>query len=275
MLLQKLIMLMAFAAPLSAIQANTIVTPSQKSFILFDEDHLHPKNKMEACQQCCNRGPTAADVLRIVQVILNNGILGLPEIQPTLAVQLRPIIIASGVTEGPAGPPGFTGATGPTGPIGPTGATGATGATGPAGPGGLIGFSDFYALMPVDNAAPIAVGSPVNFPQDGPSSGLIARTGSATFNLPNIGFYEVLFQVSVTEAGQLILTLDGADLPYTVVGRALGTNQIIGIALVQTSTINSILSVVNPSGNSTALTITPSAGGTRDVSAHLLIKQIQ
>ncbi|MPM69114.1 hypothetical protein SDC9_116058 [bioreactor metagenome] len=82
----------------------------------------------------------------------------------------------------------------------------------------------------------------------------------------------------MTEAGQLILTLDSGggavDLAYTVVGRATGTSQIVGTALVNTSVVNSILTVRNPAGNSTALTITPIAGGTRSVSAHLVIMQI-
>ena len=71
-----------------------------------------------------------------------------------------------------------------------------------------------------------------------------------------------------------ILTLNGSDLAYTVVGRATGTSQIIGMAIVTTTLVNSILTVRNPAGNATALTITPSAGGTRPVSAHLVITQI-
>ncbi|MDF2596165.1 MAG: collagen triple helix repeat protein, partial [Clostridia bacterium] len=59
-----------------------------------------------------------------------------------------------------------------------------------------------------------------------------------------------------------------------VVGRATGTSQIVGMALVETSAINSILTVRNPAGNPAALTITPLAGGTRPVSAHLVIMQI-
>ena len=90
-----------------------------------------------------------------------------------------------------------------------------------------------------------------------------------------IGTYHVLFQVSVDEAGQLILTLNAVDLAYTVVGRATGTSQLVGTALVTTTAANSILTVRNPAGNSTALTITPIAGGTRDVSAHLVIMQIK
>lgn len=84
----------------------------------------------------------------------------------------------------------------------------------------------------------------------------------------------MVLKVSVTEAGQLILTLNGADLAYTVVGRATGTSQIVGMALVDTTVINSILTVRNPAGNTPALTITPLAGGTRPVSAHLVIMQI-
>ena len=130
--------------------------------------------------------------------------------------------------------------------------------------------------MPPDNAATVAPGTDVSFPQDGPNSGVdIVRTGPDSFNLAQIGTYQVLFQVSVTEAGQLILTLNGADLEYTVAGRATDVSQIVGMALVTTTTINSILTVRNPAGNAAALTITPLAGGARPVSAHLIITQIQ
>ncbi|MET1170713.1 collagen-like protein [Paenibacillus amylolyticus] len=177
---------------------------------------------------------------------------------------------------GPAGPAGAAGAVGPTGATGvagPAGATGGTGATGAA--GSVLGFADFFALMPPDNAATVAPGTDVSFPQDGPTSGTtIARTGPSSFNLAAIGTYQILFQVSINEAGQLILTLNGADLAPTVVGRATGTSQIVGMALVQTTVINSILTVRNPAGNATALTITPLAGGTRPVSAHLVITQL-
>lgn len=144
---------------------------------------------------------------------------------------------------------------------------------------GVLNFADFFALMPPDNAATVAPGTDVSFSQDGPTSGAaITRTGVSTFNLANIGTYQVLFQVSVTEAGQLILTLDSGagsvELGYTVVGRATGTSHIVEMALVETTVINSILTVRNPAGEPAALTITPLAGGTRPVSAHLVIMQI-
>ena len=187
---------------------------------------------------------------------------------------------------GPAGPQGIQGETGPVGPAGPQGIQGETGPVGPAGPqgiqgetgpaGGVLSFADFYALMPPDNAATVAAGTDVSFPQDGPNSGAdITRLGADSFELGPIGTYQVLFQVSVTEAGQLILTLNGEDLPYTVAGRATGTSQIVGMALVETTTENSVLTVRNPEGTAAALTITPLAGGVRPVSAHLVIMQIQ
>ena len=70
------------------------------------------------------------------------------------------------------------------------------------------------------------------------------------------------------------LTLNGQDLAYTVVGRATGTSQIVGMAIVTTTAVNSVLTVRNPEGNAAALTVTPLVGGTRPVSAHLVITQI-
>ena len=67
---------------------------------------------------------------------------------------------------------------------------------------GVLAFADFFALMPPDNAATVAPGTDVSFPQDGPTSGTaITRTGPSTFNLLTIGTYQVLFQVSVDRSG--------------------------------------------------------------------------
>jgi hypothetical protein len=188
---------------------------------------------------------------------------------------------------GAAGTQGATGAQGPFGPIGPKGDKGDKGDIGPQGIQGLPGvpgpvgpsaYAEFYAAMPPDNSATVAAGSAVEFPNDGPNSGTIARTSATTFDLPAIGTYRVAFSVSVTEAGQLELALDSGagavELPYTVSGRATGTSQITGEALVTTTVADSILSVENPTGNSTALTITPLAGGTHPVAATLVIERV-
>ncbi|MBO5305198.1 MAG: collagen-like protein [Clostridia bacterium] len=184
---------------------------------------------------------------------------------------------------GPQGPQGATGPQGPQGPTGPQGETGPQGpqgATGPQGPqgiaGGVLSYADFYALMPPDNAETVAPGTDVSFPQNGPIANTnIGRVSASSFLLSEIGTYQILFQVSVTEAGQLVLTLNGQELPYTVVGRATGTSQLVGMAIVETVTANSTLTVRNPAGNATALTVTPLAGGTSPVSAHLVITQLR
>ena len=130
--------------------------------------------------------------------------------------------------------------------------------------------------MPADNADPIAAGTDVSFPQDGPNSGTgITRVNDSSFTLPDAGTYQVLFQANVAGTGQLVLTLDGTELPYTVVGTADNSSQIVGVALVQTGAPGSVLTVRNPEGTSPALTLTPSAGGTEPVSAHLVITQLQ
>lgn len=190
---------------------------------------------------------------------------------------------------GPTGPTGLLGLTGPTGLVGPTGPTGLVGPTGPTGlvgptgatgtSGGVLAAADFFALMPGDNAATVAAGAAVQFPQDGPTvGGGITRANATQFTLAAIGTYQVLFQVSVTEAGQLVVALDvGAgdvEQAFTVVGRATGTSQIIGLCMITTTVVNTVLSIKNPASESTALTITPLAGGTESVSAHLVITRL-
>ena len=177
---------------------------------------------------------------------------------------------------GPVGPQGLQGVQGVTGPTGATGPQGLQGEVGPTGPAGtILSYADFYALMPPNNSATVAIGTDVSFPQDGPNSNTgISRLNDSSFNLESIGVYQITFQVSVTEAGQLIITLNGEDIASSVVGRATGTSQIVGISIIETVTENSVLTVRNPAGSSTALTITPLAGGTRPVSAHLIITQL-
>jgi hypothetical protein len=129
--------------------------------------------------------------------------------------------------------------------------------------------------MPGDNSSTIAIGGDVEFPSDGPFFGSdVARVGPSSFNLLAIGTYQILFQVSITEAGQLVVTLNNLQQTYTTVGRSTRTSQIVGMCLVQTLSPNNILTIRNPSGNPASLTITPNAGGAGSVSAHLVIIRI-
>ena len=141
--------------------------------------------------------------------------------------------------------------------------------------GGPLGYSEFFALMPGDNAATIAAGAAINFPQNGLTDGYITRSSSNQFILPDVGIYLVHWQVSISEGAQLVITLNGTQLPNTVVGRATGTSQIVGHTMINTTLPTSILSIASPAGNTPALTITPTAGGTHAVSANLVITRIQ
>jgi hypothetical protein len=176
--------------------------------------------------------------------------------------------------QGSPGATGGVGATGAPGSVGATGGTGAMGPVGPAGPPGLLDFANFYAVMPPDNAATVATLFPILFPVNGPSSGGgITRTSPSAFNLASIGVYEVTFQASTTEAGQLMLTLNDSPLQHTAVGRATGTSQIVGTVMVETTSINTVLRVTNASAG--VLTLTPFAGGPQPVSAQLLILRLR
>ena len=136
-------------------------------------------------------------------------------------------------------------------------------------------FADFYAVMPSDNPTTIPAGADVNFPQNGATSCTdITRTSSSSFNLACPGFYLVMFDVCAEEAGQLMLTLNGADLNYTVAGRGAATCQIEGMAIVQTTAANSIITVRNPLGSAAPMKVMELAGGVRPVTAHLVIIRI-
>lgn len=169
---------------------------------------------------------------------------------------------------------GATGPTGPTGAAGATGPSGASGATGPAG-AGLVSAADFYATMPADNAAPIAVGAAVDFPSDGAIFGPdISRLSSNTFQLASVGYYKVAFQASVTGAGQLILKLNAAEIASTCSGASVGNSQLVGEAIIQVTIPNSVLSVVVPAGNALAVTLTPNAGDAHAANAHLVVMRL-
>lgn len=141
-------------------------------------------------------------------------------------------------------------------------------------PGNALAYADFYALIPAESAITVAPGADVSFPLDNAKSGTeIMRLSASSFNLAENGVYLVMFQASVNESGQLVVTLNGVELPYTVVGRATGTSQIVGVSLIKTTDVNSVITVRNPVGNSESLTLTDQSGGESPVSAHLVIIQ--
>lgn len=174
---------------------------------------------------------------------------------------------------GPTGPQGATGATGavgPTGPQGVAGPTGATGAVGPTGPaGGISEYASFYALAPNDNPTAIAQNTAVEFPNSSASTTGITRLTNSTFNLADTGTYLIMFKVNTNTTGQLGIAVNGAVQPNATFGNAADNGIIEGKTIITTTAANTVLSIVNPIA--TAVTVTPSAGGTEATVSDLTI----
>jgi hypothetical protein len=181
-------------------------------------------------------------------------------------------------TDGTQGPPG-------TCPLscfnGTDGINGTNGINGTDGQGGITALGMFYGLtagtgmIGSDYAATVAVKTGagtgrVPFPQDGPATGGVVRVDTSSFLLPAIGIYEIIFRVHTTEAGQLQLELNGVELAETTavnMNPTLGGHPIIGNAFVTTVGINAVLAVINPPGNTPALTVTPADGASTHANA--------
>lgn len=171
---------------------------------------------------------------------------------------------------GPTGATGATGAVGPTGPQGVAGPTGATGAVGPTGPaGGISEYASFYALAPNDNPTAIAQNTAVEFPNSSASTTGITRLTNSTFNLADTGTYLIMFKVNTNTAGQLGVAVNGAVQPNATFGNAADDGIIEGKTIITTTAANTVLSIVNPIA--TAVTVTPSAGGTEATVSDLTI----
>jgi len=145
-------------------------------------------------------------------------------------------------------------------------------------------YAMFYGLTAgtgmtgTNYAGTIAVGAPVPFPQDGPAVGGIVSTTDTTFTIPVIGTYEITFNVHTTEPGQLQLTVDngaGFVIAHECTGENMdptaGGHPIVGNCIITTTATNAVIKVINPAGNSTALTITPSDGAETHANAQTLV----
>ncbi len=185
---------------------------------------------------------------------------------------------------GPRGPQGPVGAAGPRGPQGEAGVAGPRGpqgATGPRGPqglpgacGGLLGLADFYALVPPDNACPIAPGEAIAFPRDGERSGQGAvRCGADGFRLTE-GHYLILFSLTVSGRGRSVLAVGGRELPHTTVGVEAVGGVLSGVAVVAVGCEGAVLSLRNPTSAEAPLMLSPSNRGHGTLSAHLVIARV-
>ena len=110
------------------------------------------------------------------------------------------------------------------------------------------------------------------FSEDGPNNAAgITRTATDTFQLTNPGIYLVQFDVYATDPCPLILTLNQEEIPYTLATSLTG--QISGMSLVTVDSENAVLTVRNPTDNTTQLTIEAQTGSAGPVS-HLIIVRL-
>jgi hypothetical protein len=133
-------------------------------------------------------------------------------------------------------------------------------------------YADFYAMIPGDIVTTIAPGMAVPFPQTATARGIF-RLGPSSFWLEEAGDYKISFVVSIIEPGQLVVVMNGTELPYTVAGRGTGQTQITGTYII-TAIAGSILEIRNPQSGFMAYTVSPNAGGPQAVSAHLVIQRL-
>ena len=133
---------------------------------------------------------------------------------------------------------------------------------------GNVGASDFPGT--------IAGGAPVPFARNGFVSGGIVRSSTTAFVLPGIGSYRVAWTVHVNEPGQLQLTVNGVAVASSTtpnMNPTLGGHPINGDDIVTTTSVNSLLRVINPAGNSPALLVVTSDGASTHANSQSLTIQ--
>jgi hypothetical protein len=177
---------------------------------------------------------------------------------------------------GPVGPTGPAGSG--SGSTGPTGAAGATGATGAAGAGLALNAAMFFGTTAGtgsdenDYTGTVAVGAAVPFPQNGPSAGVtsVARASGTQFILGATGVYEVSWAVAFLEESQLQVALNGTGVFSTTTLSGAGT-QINSNTVLISATAGDVLTIINPPGNATALTVQTADGSMTHAQAPSLV----
>lgn len=104
-------------------------------------------------------------------------------------------------------------------------------------------------------------------------------TASGTvFILANIGFYEVNWQMTYPSDGGVVL-YQGPTIPtmyavpYAMIGK-ISDGQVAGSVIIQTTTVNSYVSINAAAGNTTAIVIPPNSSSTNLAATTVSFKQI-
>ncbi len=188
--------------------------------------------------------------------------------------------------DGRDGKRGKTGKTGKDGAVGKDGAPGKDGTDGKDGLDGKDGkdgldgkdgitvYANFYGLQPLNQIPVVTPGSPVEFPNNGPTTNNITRLTTGTFNVDLSGNYLISFNLTVVEAAEVVLVLNGVELPETVVARSTGETQLSGNFIINIPQSNSVLSLNNASNTPFNLSSNSNTGSTKPLSLQLNILKL-
>lgn len=137
-------------------------------------------------------------------------------------------------------------------------------------------YGYFYNLAV---SATVASGAPFPFDTNGPFTAGFLHTASAVvatsapITIVNAGVYSVNFTVTVAEARQVALYVNGAVDLSTIYGQATGTAVTTGFAII-TVAAGALLTLRNHLSAAALTLVTPSGGTASNATNSLLIKRL-
>lgn len=139
------------------------------------------------------------------------------------------------------------------------------------------GFGYFYNK---EVSATVAIAAPFPFDTDGPfTASVFAHTASSTvatsapITILVAGTYRVEYSVTVAEARQIALYLNGAVVDSTIYGAATGTVVTTAFAII-TAAANDVLTLRNHLSAAALTLVTPSGGTAENTTNSILIVKI-
>lgn len=140
----------------------------------------------------------------------------------------------------------------------------------------LTEYGYFYNLAV---SGTVASAAPFPFDTNGPFTSGFLHTASAVvatsapITIVNAGVYAVEFSVTVAEARQIALYLNGVVVAGTIYGQATGTAVTTGFAII-TATAGSLLTLRNHLSAAALTLVTPSGGTASNTTNSLFIRRL-
>jgi hypothetical protein len=110
----------------------------------------------------------------------------------------------------------------------------------------IIKVANFYSSTTYCNNSQISEGNAIEFPQNGPNNSTITRVSNSIFKIKDTSLYEIIFQINIRQAGQLIIVMNGFQLAHTLIDQDY-SGQNIGIFIISANSGDE-LSINNPLG---------------------------